>query len=225
MPVVYEHVRLGQGGPRGEEGSPGAGRHGGKSSLRNFYKRGRFAEWVVPPHYSVFGIRSRSPYALMDTQSRSLVNRSNWPYVTYLVGGILVGAVLFGVLWVVMPPLHFVSMRCPIGTESFVEYELFLGRSHQDVEVVDDDAWRAFFEEEVTPRFPDGSTVIDGWGQWRDSSGIIVRERSRVLLILATPGGRARVRIQEIADAYVRTFDQESVLLATGTECVSFEGP
>ena len=111
---------------------------------------------------------------------------------------------------------------CPAGTNRFAEYRLFFGRSQGTVEVVTDAAWRAFLAEEVTPRFPDGLTVMDAAGQWRDASGAIKRERSKVLLILAEPGPAGMQRTDEIMQAYKRTFDQESVLRAVTTACVSF---
>ena len=85
-----------------------------------------------------------------------------------------------------------------------------------------DEAWRAFLAEEITPRFPDGLSVVDGAGQWRDASGTIVRERSKLVLILAEPGASGMRRTDEIAQAYRRTFGQESVLRAVTTACVSF---
>ena len=53
---------------------------------------------------------------------------------------------------------------CPEGSDQFVKYELFMGRSNASGEVVDDDAWATFLGETVTPRFPDGLTVLDGRG-------------------------------------------------------------
>ena len=111
---------------------------------------------------------------------------------------------------------------CPAGTDRLAEYRLFFGRSQGTDEVVTDTAWRAFLAEEVTPRFPDGLTVMDAAGQWRDASGAIVRERSKVLLILAEPGASGMRRTDEIVQAYKRTFAQESVLRAVTTACVSF---
>ena len=111
---------------------------------------------------------------------------------------------------------------CPAGTDRFAEYRLFFGRSQGTVEVVTDAAWRAFLAEEITPRFLDGLTVMDAAGQWRDASGTIVRERSKVLLILAEPGPSGMRRTDEIMQAYKRTFDQEAVLRAVTTACVSF---
>ena len=111
---------------------------------------------------------------------------------------------------------------CPAGTDRFAEYRLFFGRSQDTVEVGTDAAWLAFLAEEVTPRFPDGLTVTDAAGQWRDASGTIVRERSKVLLILAKPGPSGMRRTDEIMQAYKSMFDQESVLRAVTTACVSF---
>ena len=111
---------------------------------------------------------------------------------------------------------------CPAGTDRFAEYRLFFGRSQGAVEVVDDAAWRAFLAEEITPRFPDGLTVLDAAGQWRDGSGGLVRERSKLVLILAGPGIDGMRRTDEIARAYKRAFGQEAVLRVVTTACASF---
>ena len=114
-----------------------------------------------------------------------------------------------------MPP-------CPAGTDRWTEYRLFFGRNNGGEEVVTDEAWRAFLAEEITPRFPDGLSVVDVAGQWRDASGTIVRERSKMVLILAEPEASGLRRTDEIAQAYRQTFGQEFVLRAVTTACVSF---
>ena len=43
---------------------------------------------------------------------------------------------------------------------------------------------------QLRPRFPDGLTVLDARGQWRDSQGAIKTERSKLLVILAPAGRR-----------------------------------
>lgn len=88
--------------------------------------------------------------------------------------------------------------------------------------MVSEEAWRSFLAEEVTPRFPDGLTVLDAAGQWRDGSGAIERERTKLLLVLAPPGEDALQRTDEIADAYRRAFSQSSVLQVVTEACVSF---
>ena len=111
---------------------------------------------------------------------------------------------------------------CPAGTERYAEYRLFFGRNRGGVEVVSDAGWRTFLAEEVTPRFPDGLTVVDAAGQWRGPSGTIERERAKVLVVLAAPGAEGMRHTGEIAEAYKRTFGQESVLRTVGTTCASF---
>ncbi len=111
---------------------------------------------------------------------------------------------------------------CPSGTEPFAEYRLFFGRSQGDVEVVSDADWRAFLAAEVTPRFPDGLTVLDAAGQWRGGDGAIVRERSKLLLVLAPPAGKAMRLTDEIAAAYESAFGQSSVLRVVTAACASF---
>ena len=111
---------------------------------------------------------------------------------------------------------------CPEGTDPFVEHQLFMGRSSESGEVVDDAAWAAFLGETVTPRFPDGLTVLDAQGQWRDSDGVIQQERSKLLVVLAPPGSDAMRLIDEVSDEYKRRFNQESVLRVVEDTCVSF---
>ena len=111
---------------------------------------------------------------------------------------------------------------CPEGADQWVKYQLFMGRSNQTGEVVDDAAWATFLGETVTPRFPDGLTVFDARGQWRDSEGQIKKERTKVLVILASPGDDGLRLISEISDEYKRRFSQESVLQVVYDTCVTF---
>ena len=111
---------------------------------------------------------------------------------------------------------------CSDGSDRFVRYELFMGRSSDSVEVVDGAAWEAFLEDTVTPRFPDGLTVLDARGQWRGSEGLVQKERSKILVILVSPDDDSVRLIDEISDEYKRRFSQESVLQAVTDACVSF---
>ena len=46
--------------------------------------------------------------------------------------------------------------------------ELFFGRSIAGRGPLSDAEWAGFAAEVVTPNFPDGFTVMDGEGQWRN---------------------------------------------------------
>ena len=97
-----------------------------------------------------------------------------------------------------------------------------MGRSNQSGEVVDDAAWATFLEDTVTPLFPDGLTVLDAQGQWRGSEGVILKERSKLLVILAPPGDDKMSLTDEVSDEFKRRFGQESVLRVVEDVCVSF---
>ncbi len=114
------------------------------------------------------------------------------------------------------------TQPCPTGFERYAEYRMFFGRSRPGGGTVSDDEWRGFLAAEVTPRFPDGLTVVDAGGQWRDGAGAIGRERAKLLIVLAEPGANAARRTAEIADAYKRAFNQQSVLRAVETVCAAF---
>ena len=72
--------------------------------------------------------------------------------------------------------------------------------------------WDDFLSREVTPRFPDGLTVWDAKGEWKDSKGVIGKEPSKVLLLVHPDNAAEDKAIQAIIDSYKEKFNQESVL-------------
>jgi len=88
--------------------------------------------------------------------------------------------------------------------------------------MVTDTEWAAFVDEEITPRFPDGLTILDAIGQYRDQSGRILREATKVLLIVHPTDPRSRAALEEIRALYRKRFDQESVLLLSAPARASF---
>ncbi len=112
------------------------------------------------------------------------------------------------------------------GSEPWVQTELYFGRGTDDTDSeITDEQWQDFLDTEVTPRFPDGLTVLDGYGQFLNSSGVIASEDSTVLIILAPmdPTGETSAQLDEIRDAYRVAFDQESVLRTdTYPVCTAF---
>jgi hypothetical protein len=96
--------------------------------------------------------------------------------------------------------------------------ELLFGRAH-----VSDANWARFIANEVTPRFPDGFTVMDASGQWRaPGSGKIAKERSKIVMIAMPPAADNDTRLQAIIEAYKVRFKQQSVGLIVRPACVSF---
>jgi hypothetical protein len=111
---------------------------------------------------------------------------------------------------------------CPGGMQAQARAELIFGRGLKTGGTVSEAAWRRFVDEEIAPRFPDGFTVLDGRGQWRDRQGRLVREPSKVLLVAMPDAPERRARLVAIAEAYKRIFNQDSVLTLATPSCVSF---
>jgi hypothetical protein len=88
---------------------------------------------------------------------------------------------------------------------------LYCGRTIPKGGEVTDDGWAQFLADFVTPRFPEGLTVLHGEGQWRDDAGKIWRERSFVLELNHPDTAAAEQRVREIITEYKRRFSQDAV--------------
>jgi hypothetical protein len=107
-----------------------------------------------------------------------------------------------------------VSADRRIKTDPFIRTELFFGSERPNKLEVSDVEFKQFLDEQVTPRFPDGLTVLKGFGQFRESDGTIVQESSFVLILLY-PRETLRdssAKIEELRTLYKERFEQESVL-------------
>jgi hypothetical protein len=87
---------------------------------------------------------------------------------------------------------------------------------------VSEQEWRDFVDREITPRFPNGLTLLDAHGQWRGEDGNVVREPSRVLISLHPPGEDAESKVEQIRRLYRERFAQEAVLRTDTMQRVSF---
>lgn len=83
--------------------------------------------------------------------------------------------------------------------------------------------WQSFLRNDVTPRFPDGLTVFDAYGQWRDPKTMhIGRERSKVIEIATDDTPDVRAKLEDIAARYRARFHQQSVGIVTMPGCARF---
>jgi hypothetical protein len=83
--------------------------------------------------------------------------------------------------------------------------------------------WQRFLDEEMTPEFPAGFSVVDAYGQWQSSrDGKIYGLISKVVVILhpATPDDEAR--IERVRAKFKALTGQESVLRGTQPATVTF---
>ncbi len=106
--------------------------------------------------------------------------------------------------------------------ENWAESTLYFGRS-TEANPISDEAWKTFVETEVTPRFPDGFSYLDGKGAWYNSAfKRTIYENSTLLIILHPDTRENRMKIAEVADAWRVTFNQQAVLRARQDVCVAF---
>lgn len=114
------------------------------------------------------------------------------------------------------------AATCEAGDVAMTRDVLYFGRHRPDGGVVTDAEWRAFVDDVLTPRFPDGLTLVSAVGQWRGGDGRIEREPSEVATILHAGDASARRAIDEIIGEYKRRFAQEAVLRERGQTCARF---
>lgn len=84
--------------------------------------------------------------------------------------------------------------------------------------------WMDFLDREVTPRFPEGLSVVDVYGQWRGTeAGVAVRrERSRLLVIVHADDPETSAKIDAIRDAWKKLTGEKSVLRVSQPAQVGF---
>ena len=115
------------------------------------------------------------------------------------------------------------AAHCPAGAHATITAQLFFGRNIGNRLGVTDADWARFLDEEVSPRFPEGFTVLDANGQWRDAdTRQIVREPSKVLVLVLDRDGVDRAAIASIVGAYRTRFQQQAVGAIYEPACVAF---
>jgi len=108
---------------------------------------------------------------------------------------------------------------CPVGQASLRTAQLFLGAKATPAPAERD--LRRFVDQEVTPRFPDGVTVMNGGGQWKGSENRMIREASKVVLVVLPAAGDSQGRVEAVRIAYRTKFKQEPVVVLPPPACVT----
>lgn len=111
---------------------------------------------------------------------------------------------------------------CPAGQVDMRTAQLFFGRNIGDKPGVSEADFQKFVDDEITPRFPQGLTVLDGGGQWQGAENRLIREASKVVVLVFPKGQGRMTKVEEVRKAYKQRFHQESVLTVTQDACVSF---
>jgi hypothetical protein len=99
--------------------------------------------------------------------------------------------------------------------------ELLFGRVADGAPSVSEAEFRRFISREVSPRFPDGLTVVNASGRWAAQAGSAMGERPKLVMIVLHGGADDQAKVAAIRAAYQAQYHQQSVLLPTGPGCVS----
>lgn len=109
-----------------------------------------------------------------------------------------------------------------INGEIFARTELLFGLSRSNGPDITEEEFQGFIDLQVTPRFPEGLTLLSGNGQFQDSAGNIIQEGSKLLILLYPFSKDRSALVDEVRAEYKSAFQQESVLRVDEHSCVSF---
>lgn len=113
----------------------------------------------------------------------------------------------------------------PSQTQGWVDTKLYfgLGPADQPSQGISETAWRDFLDKEVTPRFPDGLSVLDVYGQWQGKQERKPERLHSKLLVIDYPDTpENRGKIEAIRAAWKQRTGDQSVLRVTQSADVSF---
>jgi len=113
----------------------------------------------------------------------------------------------------------------PGHAQGWVDTKLYFGLGPVDdpSKGVSEAAWRAFLDAVVTPRFPEGLSVLDAYGQWQSKTETAPeRIRTKLLVIDYADTPENRAKIDQIRSAWKQRTGDESVMKVTEPADVSF---
>ena len=110
------------------------------------------------------------------------------------------------------------ALACMAPLKSAVELNLYFGRDRPGGEVSEAE-WTTFLSQEVTPRFPDGLSVINVAGQSREAMGPVEREKTKLPIIVVFDAPAHQSKVVAIVDAYKKRFAQNAVFRVEKPVC------
>ncbi|MEJ0047245.1 MAG: DUF3574 domain-containing protein [Rhodospirillales bacterium] len=104
-----------------------------------------------------------------------------------------------------------------------LELDFYFGRDVAGRALVTDAEWDDFAAHEITPRFPDGFSVLDANGQWLNpASGALTHEPTKILRVVAPASDTLAARVEAVSVTYRRRFHQNAVGMVSAPVCAAF---
>lgn len=119
---------------------------------------------------------------------------------------------------IILLTIFSVSVHCMAQTacdSCWLKSELYFGMSIPSGGKVRNKQWKHFFNEHISPNFPEGSTIVKAKGKWMDrKTGLAVSENSRVLIIFYPQNQKTEKgeKLKEISSQYIALFKQQAVI-------------
>ena len=120
------------------------------------------------------------------------------------------------------PHARVADIACPDSGRKATA-ELVFGRVAEDGSGgVSEADFAQFLDGEINPRFPVGLTVIDAEGRYTPPAGSMIREPAKLVMIVLPGAKDDSSKLEAVRQTYMKRFHQQSVLLMTHEDCVSF---
>lgn len=110
---------------------------------------------------------------------------------------------------------------CKTG-DAMLQTTLYFGLSRPEGKDITQTEWQSFIDNDVTPRFKAGLTVMDARGQWLGEDGKMAREGSKSLILIHAADQQDEQNIEALRTSYKQRFHQESVMRVDAPVCVAF---
>lgn len=107
---------------------------------------------------------------------------------------------------------------CPPGQNQIRTAQIFLSAP---AERLSEEDVRRFVEQEVTPRFPKGVTVLDSGAPVVGGDAVTVPGAPKVLMIVLPNRGDSYGRVEAVRAAYRQRFGRPSVVVLPPPTCVA----
>ena len=108
---------------------------------------------------------------------------------------------------------HVTAQDQASATQSWTRTELYYGAGPLPADPEREARWKSYINEIVTPRFPEGLTLLEGTGQWRVKEGQTPRRnRTRILILIHEATQEKSRQVDEIRTLWKDISGHQSVL-------------
>jgi hypothetical protein len=107
------------------------------------------------------------------------------------------------------------STQHEVKSDQWFSTEIYFGRHFSNRGDITDQQFADFLSSHVTPEFPAGLTVYDAYGQMQHSSGEIVKQKTKVVVLVHKNSKADDDAINKIIAAYRSKFANPQVMLLT----------